>query len=167
MSGSGKTTLGFRLAQELNYLFMDSDVVRKFLTIPNNFSTTARCHYQEALRGHVREMQWKHNNIVVASITPLQEMRNMNATMLDNYTEVYLKCDLEVLIKRDPKGLYKRALSGELKDFTGISNPFEEPIEDKFGDNQLPNVIIDTGFHTEEETYIILSEMINKHLRSL
>lgn len=162
MSGSGKTTLGFRLAKELGYLFLDSDIVRKFLDIPNNFSRIGRIHYQEALRGHVRELQWRGDNLVVSSITPLQEMRNVNAMMLDNYCEVYLKCELETLIKRDPKGLYKRALSGETKDFTGISSPFEEPIEDKFSENQFPDITIDTGFHSEEESYIILINNIKK-----
>lgn len=164
MSGSGKTTLGFRLAKELGYLFLDSDVVRKFLAISDNFSKIGRIHYQEALRGHVRELQWRGDNLVVSSITPLQEMRNVNAMMLDNYYEVYLKCELETLIKRDPKGLYKRALSGEIKDFTGISSPFEEPVEDRFVENQLPDITIDTGFHSEEESYIILLNMVRRLL---
>lgn len=165
MSGAGKSTLGFRLAQDLGYLFLDSDVVRRFLSIPDNFSELGRTHYQEALRGHVRELQWRGENMVVASITPFQEMRNWNATMLDNYLEVYLRCDLPTLIKRDPKGLYKKALAGEIKEFTGISSPFEEPIEDRFVENSLPNVVIDTGFNPEEESYTILNGMITSYLR--
>ena len=112
MSGSGKTTLGSRLAQKIEYLFLDSDAIRKVLGAPDNFSTIGRIHYQESLRGYVKDLQRKNNGIIVASITPLQEMRNANAKTFSNYFEFYLKCDLDTLIKRDPKGLYNLALRG-------------------------------------------------------
>jgi adenylylsulfate kinase len=165
LSGAGKTTLGYRLAQELDYLFLDSDSVRRQLDFPPNFSVIGRIHYQEALRHHVCGLQFRGTNMVVSSITPLQDMRNANADLFDHYFEVYLKCDLEVLIKRDPKAFYKKALNGEIQNFTGVSSPFEEPKEG--AGNRLPNLWIDTGFHSEEESYIILVNMVKKYLRRL
>jgi adenylylsulfate kinase-like enzyme len=167
LSGSGKTTLGFRLAEELDYLFLDSDSVRKQLSTPADFSVAGRSHYQEALRHHVKGLQDRGNNMVVASITPLQAMRNANAGLLHKYFEVYLRCALDTLISRDPKGLYQKALKGEIPNFTGIGSPFEGPSEDNLGLNRLPDLTIDTGFHSEEEAYIILVNMIKKHLRRL
>ena len=165
MSGVGKTTLGFHLAQDLGYLFLDSDVVRNFLGIAPDFSRQGRLNYHEALRNHVRELQYRGNNLVVASITPFEEMRKLNQEELLNYVEVYLTCELDKLISRDPKDLYKQALSGELHDFTGISSEFEEPKEG--AQNRLPDLVIDTGFYSEEEACVILVNMVKKYLRRL
>lgn len=155
LSGVGKTTLGGRLAQDLGYLFLDSDIVRKVLSIPSNFSMLGRTNYQEALRRHVQEMQWRGNNCVVASITPLQEMRNMNRVMLDNYYEVFVTCNILELFRRDPKGLYAKARSGEIKDFTGVTSPFEVPVAapDLEEDFKVPAIVIETDSLLEEESY--------------
>jgi adenylylsulfate kinase len=148
LSGAGKTTLGCRLARELGYLFLDSDLVRQVLAIPNDFSEAGRKQYQTRLRMHIKELQWAGgSNMVIASITPMQGMRNLNRYMIENYFEVYLKCDLFELLRRDPKGLYAKARSGEISDFTGISSPFEEPAE---GSSDL---VISTDFYREEECY--------------
>jgi len=150
LSGSGKTTLGYRLAKELGFLFLDSDIVRKVLHSPVDFSKEGRLAYQETLRAHVEELQYLENNIVVASITPLQQMRNLNRMRFDNYFEVYLKCDIPTLIVRDPKGLYRKALDGVLQNFTGISGTFEQPANDIGDENSIPDLVIDT---TDEENH--------------
>jgi adenylylsulfate kinase len=155
LSGAGKTTLGERLSRELGYLFLDSDVVRRVLSIPANFSVLGRSNYQEVLRMHVKEMQWRGNDCVVASITPLQEMRNMNRVMLDNYYEVYLACNILELFNRDPKGLYAKARCGEIKDFTGVTSPFEVPRIDAGleEDYRVPATVVETDSLSVEESY--------------
>jgi adenylylsulfate kinase-like enzyme len=167
LSGSGKTTLGYRLAQELDYVFIDSDSVRRELEIPRDFSVSGRASYQEALRHYVFGLVLRNINVVVSSITPLQVMRNANHQLFSHYFEVCLKCSLNVLRERDPKGLYKKAFAGDILDLTGVGSPFEDPVNDGLGRNKFPDLIIDTGFHSEEESYIILVNMAKEYLGRL
>jgi adenylylsulfate kinase len=74
--------------------------------------------------------------------------------MNNNFYEVYVKCSLETCIARDPKGLYKKALSGEIKDLTGLQDPYEEP--------HNPEIIVDTEKQTLEEC---VNKIINKVLK--
>jgi adenylylsulfate kinase-like enzyme len=157
MSGVGKTTLGFHLAQDLGYLFLDSDVVRNFLGITPDFSRQGRLNYQEALRGHVRELQHRGNNLVVASITPFKIMRDLNRKEIQNYTEVYLTCNFDELLDRDPKGLYKKALLGSITDFTGVSSEFEEP-------GFPPDIDLDTSGANITDTYFSLYNEILRRI---
>lgn len=161
LSGSGKTTLGYRLAQELGYIFIDSDSVRRELEIPKDFSVSGRLSYQEALRHHVHGLSLRGINVVVASITPLQIMRNENKTLFKKYIEVYLSIDMNVLVQRDPKGLYKKALAGEIIDFTGVSSPFQGPAY-YTNMGHWPDLILDTGQLTLDESYGLLLDAIVK-----
>lgn len=157
LSGSGKTTLGGRLATEYGFLFLDSDLVRQVLGAPKDFTVEGRLSYQARLRYHIRELQWQEHQVVVASIAPMQEMRNRNRAELHNYYEVYLKCSILELMRRDPKGLYAKACRGEISDFTGITSPFEEPsVENK--EISFPDLIVETDILTEEESYKLLKE---------
>jgi adenylylsulfate kinase-like enzyme len=160
LSGSGKTTLGGRLAKEYGFLFLDSDLVRQVLGAPQDFTVEGRLAYQKRLRRHIINMQWQNNNsFVVASIAPMQVMRNENRRTLSNYFEVYLSCNILELMRRDPKGLYEKACRGEISDFTGITSPFEVPVNN--GDqNSFPDLIIETDKLSIEESYHLLRQEI-------
>ena len=67
-----------------------------------------------------------------------------NRRRIGNFIEVYLKCPLDVLIRRDVKGLYKKAIAGEIKEFTGVSHPYEEPLH--------PELLLEPGTETVQES---------------
>lgn len=132
MSGSGKTTLGTRLEEELlrrrlSVERLDGDVMRQVLGKRLGFSRDDRITNLENA-AFVAGLLVKHGVVVVCSfITPYEICRRHARETIGRYVEVYVKCPLEELIRRDTKGLYKKALAGEIKNFTGISDPFEEP----------------------------------------
>lgn len=158
MSGAGKTTLATKLATELGYLLVDGDIVRNLLGASDDFSPKGRRKHQDELRSKLNFMSLDGKNIVVASITPYDDMRKLNRlTFKSDYYEVYLKCSLDVLTSRDPKGLYVRALKGEIKHFTGVSDRF---------DSGEPDLTIETGELDEEESYKLLLEGVTKWIQS-
>jgi adenylylsulfate kinase len=145
---SGKTTLAKRLKEELDNrgyrtVHLDGDDVRKGLNKDLKFSDEDRL---ENLRrvAHVARLFNENNNFVVSSfVTPTNRMRNMVKKIIgSNIKLCYVKCSLKVCEQRDTKGLYKKARAGEIKDFTGISSPFEEPTTD---------LVIDTEYGDVEE----------------
>jgi len=156
MSGAGKTTLGTRLAKDLNYMFIDSDYFRQVRWIKPDFTPKGRRKYQNELRNEVARLQLSFSpGIVVASITPYTDMREKNRRVFGKeYLEVLLKCDIDTLIQRDPKGLYKRAMEGDLFNFTGLTDSFEE------GE---PHLIVYTN-DGEDLSYKILLENVRKWL---
>jgi adenylylsulfate kinase-like enzyme len=105
------------------------------------------------------------NGIVVisAAISPYREVRDEVRTSIESegaaFIEVFMKCPIEVLAERDVKGLYKRALAGEIKGFTGVSDPYEEPLE--------PEVIVETDRESIDESLSrIVSELQRRRLFS-
>lgn len=155
MSGVGKTTLSRKLSQDLGFLCADSDQVRSMKWVKPDFTPKGRRDYQRELRSEIETLQLADTDgVVVASITPYDDMRIKNRQVFEpDYYEVLLKCDLDTLIKRDPKGLYKKALSGEIDNFTGVSDPFQEG---------SPDLIIDTGKLSQEDSYYILLEKVKR-----
>lgn len=147
MSGAGKTTLGSRLSLDLNACFLDGDVMRRNLGLESKFDPESRKEYINLVRRYLKNEVKTNKLFVVSVITPYNEMRSINRKVFDNYYEVLIKCDLNILIKRDVKGLYEKALKKEISYFTGISDPFEEG---------NPDLIIDTSSALEEDSYKIL-----------
>ena len=127
LSGSGKTTLAQTAAKKLRkdgYIVevIDGDEYRQGLCSDLGFSREDRNTNIRRL-GFVGRVLARNGIIAIMSaINPYEELRNEIEGEL-----VYIKCKLETVIKRDVKGLYAKALSGEIKNFTGISDPFEEP----------------------------------------
>ncbi len=78
--------------------------------------------------------------MITAAISPYRDIRDQNRALIGDFVEVYAKCSIEELTRRDVKGLYEKALRGEIQNFTGISDPYEEPLN--------PEVVVDT----EKET---------------
>ena len=133
LSGAGKTTIADRLAEELSARGhriekLDGDVVREHLSKGLGFSKEDR---DENIRriGWVAGRLTAHGvTVIVAAISPYREARAQARRLIDSFFEVYVKCPLDVLVQRDPKGLYKKALAGDIPNFTGISDPYEEPL---------------------------------------
>ncbi|MGE4555290.1 MAG: adenylyl-sulfate kinase [Desulfovibrionaceae bacterium] len=149
LSGAGKTTLSSRLYAVLmqngvRCELLDGDVIRRNFSQELNFSREHR-HIQGKRVGFVCHLLNKHAiTCVAALITPYAATRRANRILIPNYVEVYVRCPLDVLKKRDPAGYYKRAMAGEIKNFTGISDPFEEPVDSE--------IVVDTAEQSVEES---------------
>ena len=133
MSGAGKSTVARLLEQRLRALdarveVLDGDVVRTHLSKGLGFSKEDR---NENIRriGFVCELLSRHGVIAIAAaISPYRAARDEVRARIPEFIEVYLECSLEVLIERDAKGLYRKALAGQIPHFTGISDPYEAPL---------------------------------------
>ena len=135
LSGSGKSTVARLLERRLFALgcqtfYLDGDNVRHGLNGDLGFSDADR---KENIRrvAEVAKLAFEHGNLCavhfhLAVSRPIDALR-ARCCLGGRFFEIYVKCDLEVAKRRDPKGLYARALRGEIKEFTGISSPYEEP----------------------------------------
>ncbi|MBN1354289.1 MAG: adenylyl-sulfate kinase [Candidatus Omnitrophica bacterium] len=129
---SGKTTLAKRIKEELDNrgykcVHLDGDDVRGKLNSDLGFSAKDR---KENLRrvAHIAKLFNENGNFVIASfVSPAEKYRSMIKEIIADFRLVYLKCSVETCEKRDIKGMYKKAKLGQIKEFTGISAPFEEP----------------------------------------
>jgi adenylyl-sulfate kinase len=148
MSAAGKTTTARLLEERLRALgarveVLDGDVVRTRLSKGLGFSKDDR---DENIRriGFVCELLSRNGVISIgAAISPYRALRDEVRARIPHFVEVYMECPVEVLIERDVKGLYKKALAGEIPRFTGISDPYEPPL--------APEVIIHSAWETPEE----------------
>ncbi|MDD5669262.1 MAG: adenylyl-sulfate kinase [Candidatus Omnitrophica bacterium] len=131
---SGKTTLSIKLKETLDGIgirtvCLDADDMRNKLNDDLGFSPADR---KENLRrsAHVARLFNDNGNCVIASfVSPTEEYRNMIKKIIGNVILIYVKCSLVMCETRDVKGMYKKARSGELREFTGVSSPFEEPAD--------------------------------------
>lgn len=148
LSGAGKTTLAFGVQEVLarqghNVYVMDADQYRKTLCKDLGFSRQDRLTNIKRLAARAKELSEVYDAVIIAAINPFEEGRGL---LQERYNSplLYVKCELEQLIERDPKGLYQKALLPEgnpnrMNNFTGISDPFEQPNTSKW--------TIDTGVH--------------------
>lgn len=134
LSGAGKTTIRMAVEQELRARgyrveVLDGDIVRENLTKGLGFSKADR---DENIRriGFVAHLLSRNGVIVlVSAISPYREIRDEVRQRIGHFIEVYVNAPLAVCEARDVKGLYKRARAGEIKQFTGIDDPYEPPID--------------------------------------
>jgi adenylyl-sulfate kinase len=146
LSGAGKSTLATLLEQDLRARgrkveVLDGDVVRTHLSKGLGFSKADR-------DANIRRIGWvcqvlSRNDVVAiaAAISPYREVRDELRQMIGDFVEVYVDCPLDVLVERDTKGLYKRALAGEIGQFTGVSDPYEPPLAPEitiYSDRETP-----------------------------
>ncbi|MCL7452902.1 MAG: adenylyl-sulfate kinase [Anaerolineae bacterium] len=149
MSGAGKTALAIRLEEELRKRGLrverlDGDIVRKGLTRDLGFSKEDRDMNIERVT-FVAKLLTRNGVAVLASfISPYRAARARARQEIGNFVEVFCYASLDTLVERDVKGLYKKALAGEIENFTGVSDPYEEP--------ESPEVTIDSGTETIEES---------------
>jgi len=159
---SGKSTLAELVGKELERRgrgveILDGDVVRTNLTKGLGFSKEDR---DENIRriGFVCALLSKHGAVAIsAAISPYRAVRDEVRLKTQNFVEVYVSAPLEVCIQRDVKGMYKKALAGEIKNFTGVSDPYEPPIH--------PEIVIDTQKETPGDSAArILQELERRWL---
>lgn len=133
LSGAGKSTLARILERRLveadrSVEVLDGDVVRTHLSQELGFSREDRDTNVRRI-GWVCEVLNRHGvDAVVAAISPYRQARDEVRARLPHFVEVYVACTLDVLVARDPKGLYRRALAAEIPHFTGVSDPYEAPL---------------------------------------
>lgn len=149
MSGAGKSTLSERLAPVLRERgcmveVLDGDEVRTNLSKGLGFSKEDRDTNIRRI-GYVCRLLSRNGVVAIsAAISPYRELRRELREWIDDFIEVWAKCDLDSLTERDPKGLYKKALAGEIKNFTGVSDPYEEP--------ERAEIVVDTATETIDES---------------
>jgi len=158
LPGSGKTTIAKNVARALNEKgyrveVIDGDWARKTISLGAGFTRQERMIHLHRI-AWVSRLLARNGVIVICSfVSPYREARRMIREIIEEeipFIEVYVKCPIEECIRRDPKGLYKKALKGEIKHFTGISDPYEEP--------ENPELVINTFENSPgTNTEIILS----------
>jgi len=149
MSGAGKSTVSERVLQRLKdegakVELLDGDVVRTHLSKGLGFTKEDRDINIRRI-GFVCQLLSRNGVIaLVAAISPYRAVREEVRSQIENFVEVYVHCPIEVLAERDVKGLYKKALAGEIPSFTGVSDPYEPPLR--------PEVSIDSSRENVEES---------------
>lgn len=149
LSGAGKTTLSKLVEQRLRERglqteLLDGDVVRTSISKGLGFTREDRdenvrrigyvCHWLTEAKGVVA---------IAAFISPYRAVRDELRERIGRFVEVYVECPIDALVDRDVKGLYKKALAGEIQNFTGVSDPYEPP--------QDPEIVVRTSEQTPEE----------------
>lgn len=134
LSGAGKTTISEIVAEELDgrgipLEILDGDVVRENLSKGLGFSKEDRDTNIRRI-AFVADLISKHGTpVITAAISPYREIRDEARELMgDRFIEVYIEASVDACAERDVKGLYKKAFAGEIKEFTGVSDPYEEPL---------------------------------------
>ena len=159
LPSSGKSTLARRLEEELiargRFVeVLDGDEVRMRLTKGLGFSKEDR---DENIRriGFVSKLLGRSGAVAItATISPYREIREELRGEIENFVEVYVDCPIEKCVERDVKGLYKKALAGEIKNFTGISDPYEPP--------ESPEITIYSAEESEEASLARIIDGLTK-----
>jgi len=155
LSGAGKTTIAHRLApvlreRGLNVEILDGDAIRTNLSKGLGFSKEDRDTNIRRI-GYVAQLLSRNGvAVIAAAISPYREIRDevRQAITADGagFVEVFARCSLDELTRRDVKGLYEKARRGEIPNFTGVSDPYEEPLN--------PEVLFDSELDSEEQSLV-------------
>jgi adenylyl-sulfate kinase len=149
LSGAGKSTISAIVEQRLRAAgakveVLDGDVVRENLSKGLGFGKEDRDTNIRRI-GFVCELLSRNGVIaMVAAISPYRAVREEIRARIPNFVEIYVECPLEVVAGRDVKGLYKRAMAGEIPQFTGVSDPYEPPLR--------PEVVVHSDAETPEQS---------------
>ncbi len=149
LPSSGKSTLAALLATELQgrghpVVNLDGDEVRMRLSKGLGFSKEDRDENIRRISYVARVASDMGGVAITSAISPYREIRDEARAEIAEFVEVFVSCPVEVCIQRDVKGLYKKALAGEIKGFTGIDDPYEEPLD--------PELVVHTDLEEEQES---------------
>ena len=141
LPGSGKTTIARELEPELKERgwpveVLDGDEIRQNLSKGLGFSREDRETHLKRVTYVAKLLSRNGVAVIAAFISPYRNIREYARKETTNFIEVYVKCSVEACAKRDPKGLYKKASSGQIKDLTGPQDLYEEPL--------TPDLVVDT-----------------------
>jgi adenylyl-sulfate kinase len=158
LSGSGKSTIAEMLyhefqARDMKAEILDGDEVRKNLSKGLGFSKEDRDTNIMRI-GYVANLLTRNGVATICCpISPYKETRDANRELIGEFVEVYVHATIEELAEnRDPKGLYKKALAGEIKGFTGVDDPYETP--------ENPELVVDTMTQSPEESLqVVLTKL--------
>jgi adenylylsulfate kinase len=162
LSGAGKSTIAFELERQLvsqgrACYVLDGDNVRRGLGSDLDFGQHDR-HENIRRVAHVAQLMNDAGLIVItALISPMQADRAMARDIVgaDKFVEIYLSAPFEICARRDPKGLYAKALAGEIASFTGVAAPYEAPVD--------PDITIDTATLTPAESVAGIFRYLHEH----
>jgi adenylylsulfate kinase len=163
LSGAGKSTIAELVGTELQknehkVEYLDGDIVRTHLSKGLGFSKEDRDTNIERI-GWVASRLTRHGAaVLVSAISPYEATRRHAREMVEehgDFVEVYVKASVEECARRDVKGLYEKAFAGEIKEFTGVSDPYEEP--------SRPELVLETEEQTPEESAARVLELLAEH----
>lgn len=160
LSGSGKSTLSDLLAKELgqagySVFQVDGDLFRKETKKENDFSREAIVENNHKIINFCQEIEKNHDFVIVSVISPYKQTREKARQVFGKkYCEIFLDCPIEALIKKDVKGIYKKAMDGQLKNLIGFSenSPYEKP--------ENPDIKIDTSKTDVQSSLKIILDFI-------
>jgi adenylyl-sulfate kinase len=152
LSGSGKSTIAHLVGPELDRRglvveYLDGDNVRTHLSKELGFSREDRDTHIDRVGWVASRLTRQGGAVIAAAISPYEATRRAARDMVEEvgtFVEVYVKASVDECAKRDVKGLYEKAFKGEIKEFTGVNDPYEEP--------SSPQLVLDTEAHTPEES---------------
>jgi adenylyl-sulfate kinase len=150
LSGSGKTTLAKLIEKDLvargiRVERLDGDVVRQSLTADLGFSKEDRDKNIQRVTFVAKLLSRNGVGVLASFISPYRATRDWVRSEVTNFIEVFVDCSLEECIRRDAKGLYAKALAGEIPEFTGVSDPYEPPSD--------PEITVNTAEESIEESF--------------
>lgn len=157
--GSGKTTLALALKEHfknknLSADILDGDEIRKTLSKDLGFSPEDRKEHNRRVIYVAKLLSKNGVTTIVPLITPYRTTRDEARKEIPSFVEVWVKASVDTCVKRDPKGLYKKALAGEIKDLTGLQSPYEEP--------EHPELVIDTEKYNVDESVNLILQTLEK-----
>ncbi|HSS95102.1 MAG TPA: adenylyl-sulfate kinase, partial [Candidatus Dormibacteraeota bacterium] len=159
LSGAGKSTVANALAAELERRgrhseLLDGDEVRTLLSKGLGFSKEDRDTNIRRI-GYVARLVSRSGGVAItAAISPYRDVRDEIRAQTPGFVEVYMRCPIETLTERDTKGLYRKALAGEIANFTGVSDPYEAPLH--------AEVVCDTSRETPAESLARVIEALER-----
>jgi adenylyl-sulfate kinase len=152
LSGSGKSTIAHLVGPELDRRglvveYLDGDNVRTHLSKELGFSKEDRDTHIDRVGWVASRLTRQGGAVITAAISPYEATRRAAREMIEEvgtFVEVYVKASVDECARRDVKGLYEKAFKGEIKEFTGVSDPYEEPSN--------PEIVVDTEALSAEES---------------